>query len=467
MISFYVGASSVCFSFGKQPSILIKNEDGNVIVEEDEESDLKTHPLVEIQPDEILFIPLRNDYEEESLSFGKLSQPDLMLSELLQSIRFVDVHLAIISQCVTGPNHHNFEVEPGSQQDPRERSFWIRKWIPPTRGIPHSTQFQLDVKTHLVGGIHKLLRRKLNYDRSKNEYYSVYYHAALVIQPRQQSVHLGCYYNFDAVLAHLCTTASSSETSDRSFCVQTLGQVLSFCRLEPCRVWTNPCGLRLRRLMDLCTRLGANEESLELLAILGSDFDLDPQNGFIVPCCFEKKTKVLLNEEAPKVSTSSMHLTIPGLRPLGQPLRLGSIKSMSRREVHYTPGVNRSANTPMQSSRLSVSTPSATPFGAGSQRGRRPLKPSPLARISDRGCVLSPIVTGHMLKAQSSPIKQPAENSSPHNSASSEEETELYQLEETCNDQYWDNYMVILFKISILRKLWVIYLNFFKGWLCE
>lgn len=424
----------------------------------------------------MLVIPLRNDYEEESLSFGKLSQPDLILSELLQSIKFVEVHLAIVSQCITGPNHHNFEVESGSKQDHKERSFWVRKWIGSSNSIPHSTQFPLEIKSQLVGGIHKLLRRKLNYDQNRNEYFSVYYHAALIIQPRHQSVYLGCYYSFDAVLTHLSSTASFNDASNRNLSVATLGQVLSFCRQEPCRVWTVPFGLRLRRLVDLCTRLGAYKEGLELLAILGTDFDLDPQNGFIVPNWSGKQSK-LPNEEvidvkAPKITTgsSSMFLTVPGsasaMRHLGHSVRRSSIKLMPRRETQFTPGVNRNINSPMQSSRLSISTPSATPFGSGSQRGRRPIKPSSLARISDPGCVLSPIVTSHVLKAQSSPIKQSqlAKISSPH--SASDEETELYQMEETCNEQYWDNYMVnfklkTFFRFEKKVKLFVLTV----GWL--
>ncbi len=61
--------------------------------------------------------------------------------------------------------------------------------------------------------------------------------------------------------------------------ISTLGKILAFCRQEPYHAWGDPAvefGFRTRRLMELCTRLEAKEESLELLDIIGTVFKLRP-----------------------------------------------------------------------------------------------------------------------------------------------------------------------------------------------
>ena len=147
--------------------------------------------------------------------------------------------------------------------------------------IPHGNKFQLDVKMQLVGR----LDRYLTENTLKDELHTVYPHNVLIIQPRKKSVYFGCRYNFEDVLNWMYLQAQSDQ-SDRHILTSTLGEVLAFCRQNPFRVWNDPSGVpgvRARRLMDLCTHLQAEKEGLQLLSILGDDFELAHRCVIISP----------------------------------------------------------------------------------------------------------------------------------------------------------------------------------------
>ena len=120
------------------------------------------------------------------------------------------------------------------------------------------------------------LDRYLTENTLKDELHTVYPHNVLIIQPRKKSVYFGCRYNFEDVLNWMYLQAQSDQSA-RHILTSTLGEVLTFCRQNPFRVWNDPSGVpgvRARRLMDLCTHLQAEKEGLQLLSILGDDFQL-------------------------------------------------------------------------------------------------------------------------------------------------------------------------------------------------
>ena len=239
------------------------------VVEEDSKSEnSQSEPLIpkfEKVPEDLLVLLLEEDCSEEISDFALLSKPDRLVCELLESIKFLDVQLAVVAHCVADINQ---EVAASSKQE--EEYFWIEEWQFCSKiGVPHTTQFQVD-KNQVIVGMKKLLTK------GKNSRNSIVYHWGLVIQPRRQSVHLGCEHNVDFVLDLLRCLANSP--TDKNILISTLGQVIGFCRQEPSRVWNDPPeNNRAKQLMELCTQLGAKQEGLDLLDALGDEFQLDSQ----------------------------------------------------------------------------------------------------------------------------------------------------------------------------------------------
>ena len=263
---------------------------------ENDQSSRNHLPPTRVKLDNVLIIPLQNVYPTlNQLSFTTLSRQDLFVSELFRSINFLDVHLAIIARYAYS-EEENLE---------NEHLFWIDEWINSDNSIPLTTPFQIDLTSQLVGEKCELFDRKfIDCDRiNGNEYdYPVYYYPVMIIQPRHQSIYLGCRYNFEDVLNQLCSLAQlTGETKDQSLVISILGQILSFCREKPFCIWNDPtvdcetrCSVRARRLMELCNKLNAKKEGLELLDILRTaDLNLDIHNestNFRLSSSAEKKT---------------------------------------------------------------------------------------------------------------------------------------------------------------------------------
>ena len=263
---------------------------------ENDQSSRNHLPPTRVKLDNVLIIPLQNVHPTlNQLSFATLSRPDLFVSELFRSINFLDVHLAIIAR-------YAFSEEENLEN---EHLFWIDEWINSDNSIPQTTPFQIDLTSQLVGEKCELFDRKfIDCDRiNGNEYdYPVYYYPVMIIQPRHQSIYLGCRYNFEDVLNKLFSLAQlTGETKDQSLVISILGQILSFCREKPFCIWKDPTvdcetrgSVRARRLMELCTKLNAKKEGLELLDILRTaDLNLDIQNespNFRVLSSAEMKT---------------------------------------------------------------------------------------------------------------------------------------------------------------------------------
>ncbi len=190
----------------------------------------------------LIFLLRKDCCPVKCLDFVSLSQVDRTVCELFQSIDFLDVHLATVA---------HVSVESG------DSLYWIEDWYELNKSIPLSPRFRLDAKTQVVDG----------YEKLSTSSSSVVHHSALVIQPRNQSVYLGCIYNFELVYSQLCSLSRSP--SDRDGALSILGQVFSFWRQEPYFVFQlEDLEDKARRFMDLCTKLEAKKEGIELLGIL-------------------------------------------------------------------------------------------------------------------------------------------------------------------------------------------------------
>lgn len=271
-------------------------------IEEDDDSLLPTaHPEMDSEMGNMFVIPLRSNFAKTNPSFESLTGSDLLITELFQSINFVDVHLAIIAQCFTDVYTHPDVLslpdgEYFKDHDCENQKFWIEKWISGKKSIPRFTPLGLDMKNQLVGKMEHIVKQGFHLSEKDVDPHLVYHFAALIIQPRRKSMLYGCRNHFEDVLNHLISVAESvnEESFIRSYLKASSRELVEFCRKEPFRVWNEPSvtyGDRARRLLHLCTLLKAKDEGLELLGILGSDYELDSDIIFFIPTWAEDQPK--------------------------------------------------------------------------------------------------------------------------------------------------------------------------------
>ena len=205
--------------------------------------------------------------------------PDRFIAHLFQSINYLDVHLALVSQ-VVGPDKNYDDIS----SDSMERNIQISKWIDSSCSLPMSKLLRLNA-SQLIGNFSRIQ----NVAAGQDEQHVIFYHSSLIIQPRHQSVFHACRYQFNAVLDYLELHQSriKEATDPRPYgCEQqqlalTLKYVIAFCRQEPLIAWMDPGSSetndRSARLLKLCVELEAKQEGIELLTLLGAKFDRDPK----------------------------------------------------------------------------------------------------------------------------------------------------------------------------------------------
>ncbi len=206
--------------------------------------------------DDILLILLEEQYHETYFNFSALKGKDRKIAHILQSIDFIDVHLAVISKNV-GEN---------DPRAPSRSSYQIVQWIYSGISLPQFRNYKLDLKTQLIK---TSSNTSGSLDQSR--------HLMLVLQPRCQSVLRCCDAQFDVMLSHLESRLYSEgySTTARKHLAACLSQVLDYCQLEPSKVWDIPVAKaaeRTRRLMKICRDLPAPKEIHILLAVLGKNF---------------------------------------------------------------------------------------------------------------------------------------------------------------------------------------------------
>ncbi|KAI9552418.1 hypothetical protein GHT06_022784 [Daphnia sinensis] len=219
----------------------------------------------------VLFFPLQGKYDNTKLSLTQLEGRDRLIAHIFQSIGFLDVQLTVISQLNEGKLDHHVDWE--RNIDWNERIFQVFKWIESKDNWPLSQQLRLDGLTQLVGNIERIAWSEDGSNvEAKNT--MIYYHNALIIQPRSQSIRRACRYQLDDVINYMEQKIRTLETTtDLISCVQqelvwTLKQVIAFSVAEPRLVWTDPCpaaNQRSWRLLELSIKLKAKQEGLDLL----------------------------------------------------------------------------------------------------------------------------------------------------------------------------------------------------------
>ena len=101
-------------------------------------------------------------------------------------------------------------------------------------------------------------------------------HPVLAIQPRNQSIHRCCIFQFDAILDHLESRLllDGMSRTNRMHLVTCLGQILGYCQENPLNVWDiqdTKATERTLRLLKLCQVLPAQQEGLLLLSLFSQD----------------------------------------------------------------------------------------------------------------------------------------------------------------------------------------------------
>ncbi len=227
----------------------------------------------------MLFFLLEGKYSIADLGFADLTGQDQFLARLFKCSQFLDIHLAVITQHVTGVLDY-CDLEGG---DGMNRTFKIEHWINSTNTLIKLKGIECDVRTQLMGNMQKLKNYIVLEEGEKEKSlpgqpraFSCH-HPVLVIWPKPQTIRIYCQYGFNAVL-DLMEAAVDISSNYRQKLIAELGIVLSFCRAEPLKVWRDPstkAGQRTFRLFRLCLFLRARDEGLELLELLGTDFSLN------------------------------------------------------------------------------------------------------------------------------------------------------------------------------------------------
>ncbi len=217
--------------------------------------------------DHLLIIPLVETYFETNFSFSSLRGRDRQMAHILQSVDFIDVHLAIVNQNLeksVNLESRHWEVKEGFVQ--KSRSFQVAQWIYSNTSVPQFQRYNLELTNQLLGDVKTVLRSDGNLERMCR-------HPVLIIQPRHQSVRRCCTFQFDAILHHIEFRIPIDVNSKlmRRQSLACLGQILDYCQAEPFRVWDIPdaeISRRNRRLLKICQELQAQKEGLRLMALL-------------------------------------------------------------------------------------------------------------------------------------------------------------------------------------------------------
>ena len=193
---------------------------------------------------EPLFFVLERKYEESDLGFHRLQGADQDLAHLLKYCLYLDVHLAMVTE-----NH--------------ESKTKISRWIDSNDAKINLNVVEFDWEKQCVGPIGNLLKLEQNY------------RTILVIWPKHESLKMYCRHGLDSFLDRMIISLNWSclceQQNSREKAVEKLDNIISFCCDHPTQVWTDTKNGDLAlKMLRLCTSLGAREEGLALLKVLGS-----------------------------------------------------------------------------------------------------------------------------------------------------------------------------------------------------
>ena len=267
---FYFLFNRVIFDFAERIDEITSSQSKSDILQA---SDLM-NPTEE---ERFLFFPLEGKYDD-GLSFTQLRGRDRLMYHIFQSTSYLDVHLAVMSQLTD--SCLDFYVNWELTTNWTERNFRINEWIKSAESMPLFKQVELDARTQLVGNIDRITRVENGPNVEVNQ--NIYYHYVLIIQPRYQPTLHACRYQLDAVLDYMEQKLPRilevpKDVLSRQKLVMTLNHVISFSMKEPVLVWMDPnpaTSQRPIRLLELCLKLKAKQEGLNLLESMGTAVSL-------------------------------------------------------------------------------------------------------------------------------------------------------------------------------------------------
>ena len=201
----------------------------------------------------LLLVPLTEKYHQTNFQFSALRDKDRQIAQIFQSIDLVDVHLATV---VHIPGTVAMSICPK-----------ISQWINSEHSIPQFKNYHLKLRNDHAQNI--MTSNLLINDDNSTEMCPV-----IVIQPRHQSIHRCCHFQFDDALSYLESRLTSGAKM-RLHSLKCLDCVLQFCQENPLKVWDvlEPMATeRTLRLLKICHRLNAFSEARFLIEILGQDF---------------------------------------------------------------------------------------------------------------------------------------------------------------------------------------------------
>ena len=250
----------------------------------------------------LLAIPLVHCYDQP-VSFSGLKDKDRWMANLFKCIDFVDVFLVLPSNMTTPrqvPDTLDYEDLPSNNlryEDPDDED---ENFIPLNSSEAESSRWidtsnrpvcfgEVDIhSTELVGNFQVFLPPVVDDDEESlltdPMVDQLWDQPVLVIWPKKQSVVIACQKQFDAFL-DLVERQVGAVSFDRPTLILTLKHVLDYCLKRPISVWYRQDDdmhrPRTRRLFELCVALGAVEEGLQLMKILGNEFraEIATENG--------------------------------------------------------------------------------------------------------------------------------------------------------------------------------------------
>ncbi len=257
--------------------------------------DLNNPAMMKCEEEDVLFFVLEEKYFENSLSFHHLQGKDRHLADLLRCCPFIDVHLAMVK-------HTNTKQEKWYCSSPSKetKSTIISRWID-TNGVFKDIKIGgLNWTEQCVGPIRNLLEPSRILPDKENKFYRLsstdcsygqggvnrikirqrmYFRTILVMWPKHRSVEIYCRYGLGMLLNNLespLTSAPGWQPLVQQQLTHDLRQVVEYCFTYPQRIWTQSAfrnGELTLRLLRLCIALRARKEGLEILKIIGSEFD--------------------------------------------------------------------------------------------------------------------------------------------------------------------------------------------------
>jgi hypothetical protein len=235
----------------------------------------------------VLFFILHEKYDLNNFAFEFLRGHDRKTAGLLQNCVFLDVQLAtavaiplkIKTDCRCLESVANFPEQ--GNQEIIEISCLID-----TENVTRNLSMALNWRTHFVGvlesekgdGCSEDFDDQIEFAKKHLE------NGVLVIWPKHQSIPMYCHYGLVSFLNSIEKSIASIKLQEdsRHSAISNLRQLSSFCRAEPLRAWTTSGlgkGELTLRLLRFCITLRAREEGLDLLKLLGSNFDSENFEG--------------------------------------------------------------------------------------------------------------------------------------------------------------------------------------------